>query len=79
MVTMKFKDNKKRCMFFVVPRNGQALLGIPDTAALKITDINIDSIQAENEKCYTNIGDARESKHNTGNTCGREELHKYGC
>ena len=61
MVTMKFKDNKKRCMFFVVPRNGQALLGIPDTAALKITDINIDSIQAEKEKCNTNIGDARES------------------
>ena len=47
--------------FFVVPRNGQTLLGIPDTAALKIIDINIDSIQAEKEECNANIGDARES------------------
>ena len=28
-------------MFFVVPRNGQVLLRMPDTAALKIININI--------------------------------------
>ena len=36
------------------------LLGTPDTAALKINNINIDSIQAAEEKCNTNIGDAKE-------------------
>ena len=48
-------------MFFVVPRNGQALLGMPDTAALKLISINIDFIQAEAAECKTNIGDAWES------------------
>ena len=48
-------------MFFVVPRNGQVLLGMPDTAALKIININIDSIQAAKEECNTNIGDTEES------------------
>ena len=48
-------------MFCVVPGNGQALLVMPDTAALKIIDININSIQAEKEECNTNIGDTRES------------------
>ena len=48
-------------MFFVVPRNGQALLGMPDTAALKIINIHIDSIQAVKEECNTNSGNAKES------------------
>ena len=48
-------------MFFVVPKNSQVLLGMPDTAALKIININIDSIQAEEEKCNTNIGNAGKS------------------
>ena len=30
------KKNKKRCMFFVVPGNRQALLGMPDTVALNL-------------------------------------------
>ena len=47
--------------FFVVPRNDQALLGMPDTAALKLINIGIDSIQAEIAECKTNGGDARES------------------
>ena len=46
---------------FVVPGNSQALLGMPDTAALKIININIDSIQAAEEKSNTNSGDAGES------------------
>ena len=61
VVTIDFKDNKKRYEFFVVPRNGQVLLGMPDTAALKIININIDAIQAVKEECNTNIGDAKES------------------
>ena len=43
MVIINYKDNKKKCDFFVVPRNGQALLGMPDTAAC---NINFDSIEA---------------------------------
>ena len=37
------------------------LLGMPDTVALKIININIDSIQAVKEKCNTNIGNAGKS------------------
>ena len=47
--------------FFVVPGNGQVLLGMPDTAALKIININIDSTQAVKGECNTNIGNAKES------------------
>ena len=45
-VMINFKNIKKRCVIFVVPRNGQVLLGMLDTAALKIIDMNIDPIQA---------------------------------
>ena len=48
-------------MFFVVPGNSQVLLGMPDTAALKIININVDSIQAVKEECNTNISNAKES------------------
>ena len=61
MVTINFKDIKKKCVFFIVPRNSQALVGMPDTAALKIIYINIDSLQAIKEECNTNIGNAKES------------------
>ena len=37
------------------------LLGMPDTAALKIININIDSTQAAKGECNTNIGNAMES------------------
>ena len=39
---------------FVVPGNGQALLGMQDIAALKLININIDSIQAEIAEYKTN-------------------------
>ena len=55
MVVIKLKNIKKRCVFFVVPGNSQALLRMPDTAALKLININIDSIQAEVVECKTNI------------------------
>ena len=60
VVTIDYKDNKKKCEFFVVPRNGQVLLGMPDTAGLNIINVNIDSIEAasmQKENCNTNIGD----------------------
>ena len=41
MVEVEHKNNKKMFRFFVVPRNGQALLGMPDTDVLNIIKINI--------------------------------------
>ena len=38
-------------MFFVVPGNGQVLLGMPDTVVLNILNLNIDSIQVEVVSC----------------------------
>ena len=53
-VQIKLKNIKKRCIFFVVPGNGQSLLGMPDTVALNLINLNIDSIQAITAKCKTN-------------------------
>ena len=58
------KNNRKKCEFFVVQRNGQVLLDMPDTAALNIINVNIDSIEAEGtqrENCNTNISDTKMS------------------
>ena len=46
-VLIQHKSNKKRCKFFVVPGNGQALLGMPDTDVLNKININIHSIGVE--------------------------------
>ena len=46
-VIIKFKNLKKQCVIFVVPGNGQMLLGMPDTAAINIINLNIYSVQAE--------------------------------
>ena len=56
MATIKFKNFKKRCVFFVVPGNGQALLGMPDMAVLNIINLNIDSIQKEIRNCKAKRG-----------------------
>ena len=40
----------KKCKFFVVPRDGHALLSMPDTDVLNIIKINIDSIGAEDAR-----------------------------
>ena len=64
MVIISYKNNRRKCEFFVVPGNGQALLGMPDTAALNIINVNIDFIEAEGtqkENCNTNISDAKTS------------------
>ena len=47
---------KRNVCFFVVPGNGQALHGFPDTVALNIINLNIDSIQKEIRECKTNRG-----------------------
>ena len=41
VVILITKIIKKKCEFFVVHRNCQALLGMPDTAAINIINVNI--------------------------------------
>ena len=53
-VQIKFKNIKKRCIFFVVPGNGQVLLGMPDMAVLNLINLNIDSIHTITADCKTN-------------------------
>ena len=45
---------KKSGVFFIVPGNSQALLGMPDIAALKMLNLNIDSILVEVVSYKTN-------------------------
>ena len=62
VVIIDYKNNRKKCEFSVVLGNGQVLLGMPDTAALNIINVNIDSIEAEGtqrENCKTNISNAK--------------------
>ena len=54
MVQIEFRNVTKHCVFFVVLGNSQILLGIPDTMALHIINLNFDSIQAEAVECRTN-------------------------
>ena len=54
-VEVEHKNNKKKYRFFLVSRGRQALLGMPDTDALNIIKININSIGAEQAKCCTNM------------------------
>ena len=72
MATIKFKNFKKRCVFFVVPGNGQALLGIPDTAVINIINVNIDSIQKEIRDCKTN---RRQEMHADIEDCTNKDAH----
>ena len=62
VVIIAYQNNRKECEFFVVLGNGQTLLGMPDTAALNIINVNIDSIEAggtKRENWNTNISDAK--------------------
>ena len=68
---IEHENNRKRCQCFVDPGNGLALLGMPDTDDLQISNINIDSIDAEdaeNSEWYINTSTAQESntKQETG-------------
>ena len=71
-VTITFKNFKKRCVFFVVPGNSQVLLGMPDTAALNIINVNIDSIQKEIGECKTNSG---QKMHADTEDCTNKDAH----
>ena len=57
-VKIEHKNKNKMCKFFVVPGNGQALLGMPDIDVLNIISIDIHSIGTEydagNDNCCTN-------------------------
>ena len=64
VVIIAYKNKRRKCEFFVVSGNGQVLLGMPDTAALNIINVNIDSIEADGtqrENSNTNISDAKMS------------------
>ena len=53
-VFIKFKNIRKCWVLFVVPGNGQALIGMPDATSLDLMKVNIDSIQVEMSKGKTN-------------------------
>ena len=58
------KTYNKTTITQLVPRNGQALLGMPDTDVLNIIKINIDSIGAEDARdseWYANMDNVLES------------------
>ena len=71
MVTIEHKNNIRKCEFFVVLGNGQVLLSMPDTAALKIININIDSLEAEDTQMDNCIEDTKVSK-------TKQEIHQAG-
>ena len=76
-VYIKFKNVKKRCIFFVVPGNGQALLGMPDMAALNIVNLNIDLIQVVTMECKTNRG--QETHIGIENCTNKNATRHKGC
>ena len=59
LVELGHKNNMRKCRFFVVPRNGQAMLGMPDIDTLNILKVNIHAIGAEqtrgSDNCCANI------------------------
>ena len=59
-VIIKFKNIRKH-VFFVVPGNGQVLLGMPDATFLNIINVNIDSIQAEIAEGKKNTGQEKQT------------------
>ena len=46
-VEVGHNNNRKKCRLFVVPSNGQALLGMSETDVLNIIKINIHAIGTE--------------------------------
>ena len=72
VVTIKFKNLKKRCVYFVVPGNNQALLRMPDTTVLNIINLNIDSIQKEIGNCKTN---SCQEMHAVAEDCTNRDAH----
>ena len=46
-VKLQHNNKQKLCKFFVVPGNGQALLGMPDIDTLNIITINFNTIDTQ--------------------------------
>ena len=67
--TVKLDHNNKckTCNFLVVPGNGQALLGIPDTKLLNILNISCSTISTEEEDRDANCSKNRHTIHDVGN------------
>ena len=77
---IEHKNNRKKCQLFVDPGNGQAILGMPDTDALQMININIDSIDAEdvgNSEWYINTSTAKKSNTKQETWWGCEVLCKH--
>ena len=53
-VKIEHNDKHKICNFFVVPGNGQALLGMPDIELLNILTISYHTVGTEKEDKDTN-------------------------
>ena len=76
-VHIKLKTVKKRCIFFVGQENEQVLLGMPDTAAHNIINLNIDSIQEVTPECKSNRG---QEKHTSIENCKNKSTTRHkGC
>ena len=58
-VEIEHNNKHKMCKFFVVPGNGQVLLGMPDIDTLNIIKINIHSIGTEHSGGNDNYCTAR--------------------
>ena len=59
IVNIPTQQQTKTCEFFVVPGNGQALLGMTDTETLVVLNINCNTIdiQTQNEQMYNKTED----------------------
>ena len=72
MVTIKFKNLKKRCVFLVVPGNSQVLVRMPDMVVLNIINLNIDSIKKEIRNFKANRG---QEMHAATEDCTNKDAH----
>ena len=56
---IRAQNNKRKCRYFVVPSNGQALLSMPDIDMLNILKVNIHAIGADqtrgSDNCCTKM------------------------
>ena len=64
---IEHNNEQEMCRFFVVPGNGQALLGMPDIDMLNSTNINCKTTDAQEtdraNNCSTNTATCQGSRH----------------
>ena len=77
---VEFENNNKHknCIFFVVPRDGEALLDMPDIELLNILNINCNTIGTEKEEKGTNCNMSKASDHSAGGEqcCANTDLER---